>query len=402
MIYDNDSTADREATSRTTGRHLVVFADGADFAVEARELRSLAGITETASAQHLRSQRGGLDQLDASPATVFDRLHIAVVDADPDQLTAIRAARHTDSPVLAVEPELVHHPLAAPVLTQTWTDTNARTWGLAATCVQDSSRDGSGVRVAVLDTGFDLEHPEFARRALTQRSFVPGESVQDVHGHGTHCIGTACGPKSPDDCRRYGVAHRADIYVGKVLSNKGSGFDRNILAAIEWAIDGRCDVISMSLGANVRSKSLAYEAVGRRALDAGTLIIAAAGNNAQRPRDPGFVGVPANSSTIMAVGALQPTETMGWFSAGSTEVDGGQVDIVGPGVGVYSSWPMPARHRSIDGTSMATPHVAGLAALWCQATGKRGRELWALLTQNARRLPLPSSDVGAGLVQAPH
>ncbi|WP_068269265.1 S8 family peptidase [Aldersonia kunmingensis] len=403
MIFDDDNTgvSPLGAGEQTTGRFVVVFAEGADFNTQARELRSVAGISEVASASELRSRAGGTDELSTSPATVFDRLRIAVVDADPRQTVALQAAQETDSPILSVEPELIHHPLAAPVLSQVWADSDAHAWGLAATAVLGSSVDGTGVKVAVLDTGFDLKHPDFAGRKITSRSFVPGEDVQDANGHGTHCIGTSCGAKQPQGVRRYGVAHAAEIFAGKVLSNSGSGSDANILAAIEWAIDNDCDVISMSLGADVRRKSMAYEAVGRRALDAGTLIIAAAGNNARRPGDPGFVGIPANSSTIMAVAAIDPTELVAAFSSGSSDVEGGQIDIAAPGVNVFSSWPLPKRHRAINGTSMATPHVSGIAALWCQQSGKRGRDLWTLLTQNARRLPLPSSDVGAGLVQAP-
>ena len=81
--------------------------------------------------------------------------------------------------------------------------------------------------------------------------------------------------------------------------------------------------------------------------------------------------------------------------------DRGQIDLAGPGVRVYSSWPMPQRYKTISGTSMATPHVSGIAALWCQATGDTASQLWSTLTQHAQRLTLPSIDVGAGLVQAP-
>src|SRR3712207_5152903 len=158
----------------------------------------------------------------------------------------------------------------------------------------------------------------------------------------------------------------------------------------------------MSLGADVVEPSPAYTAAGRRALDQGSLVVAAAGNNADRPAgNTGFVGVPANSPDVLAVGALDPFLEVAWFSARSTAVPGGQVDLAAPGVDVHSSWPLPDRYNTISGTSMATPHVAGLAALWAEETGLRGRDLWWALDRASRRLPVASVDVGSGLPLAP-
>ena len=238
---------------------------------------------------------------------------------------------------------------------------------------------------------------------MTTQSFVAGESVQDGHGHGTHCIGTSCGSKAPATGPRYGVAHGASIFAGKVLGDSGSGSDGGIIAGINWAVENGCHVISMSLGADVASVHPPYTAVGKRALVAGALIVAAAGNNAdRRVGNYGFVGAPANSPFIMAVGALEQNLNMAYFSARTLAgTRGGQVDIAGPGYQVYSSWPMPTRYRTISGTSMATPHVAGIAALWAELTGYRGRDLWATLAQDSQRLLLPSVDVGGGLALAP-
>lgn len=171
----------------------------------------------------------------------------------------------------------------------------------------------------------------------------------------------------------------------------------------------------MSLGAPVAQVSQVYETVGRRALDNGCLIVAAAGNNAHRdqPSLPpqqrfGFVGIPANSPSVLAVAAVDEQLDIAVFSARSlTGVPGGSVDIGAPGVRVFSSWNRPTpeqgnqKYRSISGTSMATPHVSGIAALWSQSTGRSGRALWTTLTQRAQRLRLPSVDVGPGLVRAP-
>ena len=162
----------------------------------------------------------------------------------------------------------------------------------------------------------------------------------------------------------------------------------------------------MSLGAATRpgqSFSFIFEIVARRVTRAGTLIVAAAGNESRR--ESGIVspvGHPANCPSIMAVGALDSQLRVAPFSNGGINPQGGQVDIAAPGVDVRSSWRMPTGYRTISGTSMATPHVAGLAALHAQANpDSTPREVWSLLTQTARRLPLPSLDVGAGLVQAP-
>lgn len=278
------------------------------------------------------------------------------------------------------------------------------TWGLVATRVDRSTYSGKGVKVAVLDTGMDLQHPDFAGRELDAASFVTGQAVQDAHGHGTHCIGTACGPLAPSGLTsRYGVAYDADICAGKVLSNSGRGTDGAILAGIDWAIERACAVISMSLGAIVeqgQGYSQIFETVARRAARRGTLIIAAAGNESERPGLIRPVGHPANCPSIMAVAALDRHLRVASFSNGSINPDGGEVNIAGPGVDVRSSWPMPARYRSLAGTSMATPHVSGIAALYAQATGKQGLELAQLVLQGARRLT-PTSDFGWGLVQAP-
>jgi subtilisin family serine protease len=282
-------------------------------------------------------------------------------------------------------------------------DTAAATWGVQAVQATTSPFTGRGVRVAVLDTGLDLAHPDFAGRTVTAESFVEGvTSAQDGHGHGTHCAGTACGPRVPPAGPRYGVAPEAELYVGKVLSDEGSGDDGGILAGIDWAVANGCAVVSMSLGADVTEAHPPYSAAGRRALEQGSLVIAAAGNNAdRRAGEFGFVGAPANSVEIVAVGALDASLVTAWFSARSLPAPGGEVDVAGPGVDVLSTWPMPTRYETISGTSMATPHVAGLAALWAEATGRRGQELWATLTQAARRLTEPSVDVGSGLVLAP-
>lgn len=277
------------------------------------------------------------------------------------------------------------------------------TWGLEAILVPPSTLTGAGIKVGVLDTGFDETHPDFQGRAVTKKSFASNSSDDDVHGHGTHCIGTACGPLRPNTGPRYGVAYEAEIFAGKVLGDDGFGTDRSIIAGMDWALEQGCHIISMSLGAATQlgdAPSADYEQIGQVCLDAGTLVIAAAGNESRRPGQIATVGSPANASTIMAVGGVDLRLDIYDRSCGGLNL-GQDVDIVAPGVDVLSTVPGGAYDRW-NGTSMATPHVAGVAALIAQSDSKyRGWTLWSRLLQLARPLSLPARDVGRGLVQAP-
>lgn len=407
----------------TTGRYIITFRD--DRVDQGLAALREANITEIVSTADFPESAINMSQVEVAGGVVFPTLGVAVVTLDEDALNRVTAMAEEDSPILAIEPERIFYAIStglqedylrgyrdaishlyetatvtAPMNgvepTETYFDDAQSTWGLKATKVINSRYTGRGIKVAVLDTGFDLQHPDFRGRKIVSKSFVPGEGVQDENRHGTHCIGTACGFKDANG-RRYGVAYESTIFVGKVLSNAGSGSTTGILAGMEWAIINQCQVISMSLGNNVPTPSPAYETIGRRALQNGCLIVAAAGNG----RPTYTVGQPANSPSIMAVGAIGSSLQLASFSSRSGPDPGANVNIAGPGVAVYSSVPMNmGRYASLNGTSMATPHTAGIAALYAQAYQARGLRLWQLLTSRTRQLPLPASDVGTGLVQA--
>jgi subtilisin family serine protease len=428
-----------------TGRFLVAFEPGtAELGVS--ELQNRAGIAAF-------SARGGAP---ASSNVVLEEIGVAIVDAPPDQQSALRvAAADVDSPIRVVEPERYVWAAIAPDLPEAPTASAPRpsapdtrgaralsvdflrgysaaasgllaaldaqtqpagsdggaqaalassaTWGLVATRVPQSAFSGRGIRVAVLDTGFEQQHPDFAGRVIITQSFVPGEAVQDLHGHGTHCIGTSCGPLNPPLGVRYGVAYGAEIYVGKVLNNAGRGTDGQMLAGINWAVQNQCAVVSMSIGAPVQLNqpyNRVFQAAANAAVERGTLIVVAAGNDSARPGVMMPVSHPANCPSLVAVAALDVSSSVASFSNAGLNSPGGEVNVAGPGVGIYSTWTLPSRYNTISGTSMATPHVAGIAALYAEATGLRGMPLANALLRRSQRLA-PIRDFGWGLVQAP-
>lgn len=386
------------AQNPTTGRYLVLLQDDATV-LGARELNRVAGIRAASTADAAGAAPGEL--FSSAGGVVLHDLGVALIDADQDQVATLRnSMQQRGTALAALEPERRVFAIGSP---QPPDDTET-TWGLKAVGADSAASTGSGVRVAVLDTGFDQQHPDFAGRDVVTASFVEGQDAHDGHGHGTHVIGTSCGPRTLQAGPGYGIAPEASIYAGKVLSDEGSGGDGGILSGIQWAITNNCPVVSMSLGAPTQPGqpfSDAFERVAQRAMQRGTLIIAAAGNESQRSAGVvAPVGHPANCPSVMAIGAVDEQGQIADFSSGTVD-EIGQVDLAGPGVDVYSSWPGQERYRKLSGTSMATPHVAGVAALFAQQFPERAWGLWARLTQRGRRLALPATDVGTGLVHAP-
>jgi subtilisin len=436
-------TEGQMAVVETTGRFVVILKNGArDTSSVRSSLNDLAGLRNIAASSDYESGAVTSADLASSKAVHFEKLGVLVC-SDEDAVQSLAASvADSDSPILAIEPEYVaflssqaaHSGLldymrgyrdgvahlydqvsgsgpadqtAASIAATSFQDNAQFTWGLQATGVHTSRFTGQGIKVAVLDTGFDLAHPDFRGRAIVSETFS-GIPVQDTHGHGTHCIGTACGPQRPaSGVRRYGVASGAQIFAGRVFDNstpRPKAPTINVIAGIEWAMTNGCRVVSLSLGVPINQEILQYRTPLQRALDAGTLVIAAAGNNADRPASVGFVEPPANAEAAMAVAAVDRQLQIASFSGRSSLLVGvgGNVNIAGPGVAVFSSFPVArGGHGTLNGTSMATPHVAGIAALWSEMTGDTGTALWSRVLQTARSMTLPSADVGSGLVQAP-
>ena len=422
---------ERGDDSFQTGRYLATFKEGAMDA-GAKPFAAAQGM-RVADARDFHNQAVAMEDVAGADAVVFPAIGVALIGGDAARSRGMTAAAEVapDSNIASIDPEyFVFSNSVADQYFRTLdigtgspnpgeylrgflraAETIARdlgglapapasqseeqalalgaTWGMIACKVPPSSLSGSGIKVAVLDTGLDLGHPDFAGRTIVSATFV-GQPVQDLHSHGTHCIGTSCGTKSPaGSTPRYGIAYRAAIYAGKVLSNSGSSVGGSVLAGMNWAIANKCDVISMSLGSQSPVQPY-YTAAGQSALNNGLLMIAASGNAGAA------TGAPANSPTIMSVAAVDTNLIPATFS------NFGKVEISGPGVNIYSSVPRPTRYGFKSGTSMATPHVAGCAALWAEtAATLRGMALWNKLRQTAKPLSSPASRVGSGLVQAP-
>ncbi|MHC9419810.1 S8 family serine peptidase [Sphingomonas citri] len=399
-IFQSERAEPVVLAPQPTGRKLVLFREGVSSADAADVLRRVSR-QPVVSAAEVGSLGASLRMSGASDAIVLlDRFPIAAIGGGRESASMVANALGAEDMVEDVRPEFWMFAVQGPP----WQDDGRSTWGLDATGVTRSGFDGSGISIAVLDTGIDLGHPDLVGRRVFTESFVAGETVDDVQGHGTHTAGTAAGGRPHSaNVPRYGVAIGADLYVGKVLNNLGAGRELDVIAGIEWAISKGCAVVSMSLSRPVSPQEQPdplYESVAQRALEAGTLLIAAAGNESDRRY--GYVapvGSPANAPSIMAVAAIGADEGIATFSCGST--GSGNIDVCAPGVQVLSSVPRPQLYRKLPGTSMACPHVAGVAALWAQSNPSlRGRSLRQALISAAKPVG-NASDFGAGLVQAP-
>ena len=413
------ASLDRGGDNLETGRYVVTFNEGQE-AAGLKQLRSCG--VYGADSRDFANQDVEMETLADGGSLYFSEVNTALISGSAFReigMAGLLSAEADSGAIASIEPEyfvfasnadyLRGFARAAQVIAEDLGDKDGgeggngggggedtgeqvlgATWGLVATRGNVSNFSGSGIKVAILDTGFDLGHPDFVGRPIVSATFV-GQPVQDLNGHGTHCTGTACGPKAPAGTTpRYGIAHQSNIHIGKVLTNSGGGTTATVLAGMNWAIAQGCQVISMSLGGQIPVQT-AYTNAGNIALSRGLLIVAAAGNGSGAP-----TGAPANSPSIMSVASLDSNLRPSSFSSK------GKIEIAGPGRDVFSSWPRPQRYNTISGTSMATPHVAGCAALWAQSNPSlRGKKLWDKLQATARRLPFPAAAVGAGLVQAP-
>ncbi|MFC8506777.1 S8 family serine peptidase [Streptomyces sp. NPDC057411] len=263
--------------------------------------------------------------------------------------------------------------------------------------------DGTGTKVAVLDTGADADHPDLKGRIVAAENFTDSDSADDRQGHGTHTISTVGGSGAASGGRKRGVAPGAALLNGKVLNDSGSGATSWIIAGMEWAVAQGADVVSMSLGnpSETDCTDPMSTAAEQLAQHSGTLFVVAAGNTG-----PGnnTVSSPGCAPSVLTVGATDRDDSTAYFSSRGPAADAAHTlkpEIAAPGVGI-SAAAAGGRgvyaYRSMSGTSMATPHVAGAAAIVKQRHPDwTARQIKAALVSSADSgVPGDTREVGGG------
>ncbi|WP_424868250.1 S8 family peptidase [Streptomyces sp. SAI-229] len=269
--------------------------------------------------------------------------------------------------------------------------------------------DGKGVRIAVLDTGVDATHPDLKGQVTASKNFTTADSAGDKVGHGTHVASIAAGTGAQSKGTYKGVAPGAKILNGKVLDDSGFGDDSGILAGMEWAAAQGADVVNMSLGGMDTAEVDPLEAaVNKLSAEKGVLFAIAAGNEG-----PQSIGSPGSADAALTVGAVDDKDKLADFSSTGPRAGDGAIkpDVTAPGVDITAASAQgnaiaeevgekPAGYMTISGTSMATPHVAGAAAILKQQHPEwTYAELKGALTGSTKGGAYTPFEQGSGRVQ---
>ncbi len=267
-------------------------------------------------------------------------------------------------------------------------------WGatVGATTLAPGHLTGSGVKVAVIDTGMDYTHPDLKDNYAGGYNFVAATgNPMDDNGHGTHVSGIIAA-----EANGVGVvqtAPKARLYALKVLDSSGSGYISDIVSALQWCVTNKMQIASMSFGGG---DSYSMHRACDAAYAANVLLVAAAGNDgASRWRSA--VNSPGSYSSVIAVAATDQNNTRAsWSSTGP------EVELSAPGVNILSDWP-GGKYETLSGTSMATPYVSGTAALVIQGGVTSASVVRQRLDNSATHLGSAgrNSSYGYGLVNAP-
>jgi subtilisin family serine protease len=333
----------------------------ADAAAGVTPLEGSASITAAAQGAAREAARTGADEVSVVAVDADGRPNI--VPASPSQAVsvALDTAQHLD--VVGVEVDSVAHALGTTSTSGSSDPLVPQQWALAAfpfSALWACAR-GAGVTVAVVDTGVQANHPDLQGRVLPGVAFVNGVTLvgggaTDVDGHGTHVAGIIAA--GDNGLGVVGVAPSARILPVRTLDATGSGLSSDIAKGITWAVDHGANVINLSLGSDAESS--AVDAAVAYATSHNVDVVAAAGNTG--PGAP--AEFPAALPAVIAVAALDEDGTVATYST-----RGSYVDVAAPGTSILSTYP-PSTWARLSGTSMASPHVAGLVALVIGGRGK--------------------------------
>ncbi|USZ67917.1 S8 family peptidase [Halorussus salilacus] len=341
-----------------------------------------------------KSERGRGAALDKADETVreFNSIDVVTIRAAKKAATALESNPN----IRYVEENGTMHALAQDL-----------PWGVDrvdAEVAHDNGDTGSGADIAIIDTGIDSDHEDLQANLGEGEAFVTcdtgggcrfgakpasntcNQSWDDDNDHGTHCAGTA--NAVDNDLGVVGVSTEATLHAVKVLDKCGSGSNSDIAAGIEWTADQGYDVASMSLGGDPSS---AVQDAVQYAADQGVFLVAAAGNDGECTD---CVGHPAAYDEVMAVSSTNDSDELSSFSS-----QGPEVEIAAPGSDVYSTVATDGGYDTFSGTSMACPHVAGVAGL-LMANGNTREEVRQQIKDTAEDIGLGDNESGAGLLDA--
>ncbi|WP_198539339.1 S8 family serine peptidase [Streptomyces graminilatus] len=271
--------------------------------------------------------------------------------------------------------------------------------------------DGKGVKIAILDTGVDATHDDLKGQVIGAKNFTTAPDATDKFGHGTHVASIAAGTGKKSGGKYKGVAPGAKILNGKVLDDRGYGSDSEILAGMEWAAAEGADVVNLSLGGGDTPAIDPLEAaVNKLSEEKGILFAIAAGNEGDFGEQT--IGSPGSAAAALTVGAVDDKDKLADFSSRGPGMDGAlKPDVTAPGVDITAAsapgnliaqdvGEKPAGYMTISGTSMATPHVAGAAAILKQQhPAWKYAELKGALTGSAKGGKYTPFQQGSGRIQ---
>lgn len=414
---------------RADGRTLVLPADARDLLAAGKLDRRLFDVTTLADPTLRALHRGALGlivQYEGSAGAARAELRSAAGNGAGPALQTVNAEAVKASPADATKVwEALTEPTARGLratgagIGKVWLDgvrkasLDKSTKQIGADRAWQAGFDGTGVKIAVLDTGVDKTHADLKSQVVGEKNFSDSPDTTDRVGHGTHVASIAAGTGAASGGALKGVAPGAKVISGKVLDDRGYGSDSAVIAGMEWAVAEGADIVNLSLGSRDFPGVDPVEAtVDRLSAEKGVLFAVAAGNDGA---GESTVGSPGSADAALTVGAVDAKDALAEFSSRGPRVGDGAVkpDLTAPGVGITAAaapgskldtdpgaqHPAPG-YLQLNGTSMATPHVAGAAALLKQKNpGWTGTELKGALTASTKDGAVGVQQQGTGRVQ---